>query len=307
MWASSCGHAESCARTGRRFSVASCRSCPAGAPPEPCGRRWLADGSAPARSSMLRLRGAAWRARSRDSLCDHRRVVGRSPSQNFDPAFYLERTRMAPGMSPTGPLHRVWRSEGRRRSRHQQVGVSASAGRPASNVLVLSRGLAWRTGARLEYARRLASSYNVVSVLMGGGALERAFAAVSAATVGPMAGGMASGEYEARRGAPFPRIQAALCHCQQHRNAALVPALSSASRWWARLWFDRDECVTCWIGRRMSCIPHLSRNPRTAFPAFARRQGVHLLSQGCVGFRTTLPQGRPIRTLEARSGQPGAT
>ena len=55
-------------------------------------------------------------------------------------------------------------------------------------VLVLAHESS-RTGAPVlgwNLARRLASAYNVVSVLMSGGALEEAFAAVSAAIVGPM-------------------------------------------------------------------------------------------------------------------------
>ena len=151
-------------------------------------------------------------------------LLGRSPSQKFDPAFYLE---LYPdvadhAMSPLCHYIQSGRGEGRRPVpvTNRLVFPPLPEGRRPT-VVVLSHE-ASRTGAPVlgwNITRRLAGSYNVVSVLMGGGALEKAFADVSAVIVRTHGlGRMAPGGDEARRGAPGQRIQAALCHCQQHRN-----------------------------------------------------------------------------------------
>ena len=82
-------------------------------------------------------------------------LLGRSPSRNFDPAFYLE---LHPdvadrGMSPLYHYIEYWPDRSPPAGpRHQQVGISAPARRPAANGAgPVTRGLAyWRTSARLE-------------------------------------------------------------------------------------------------------------------------------------------------------------
>ena len=119
-------------------------------------------------------------------------LLGRSPSREFDPAFYLE---LSPGRGSTTPCLR-WTTTS------SLAGARAAARSPSPTGWCFrlcrkaggQRCWSWsheasRTGAPVlgwNLARRLAGSYNVVSVLMRGGALEEAFAAVSAAIVGPM-------------------------------------------------------------------------------------------------------------------------
>ena len=162
---------------------------PAGALNEPCGGRWLAEliRTSPFFDAETYTRSASW-ARSSDALCRHRRVAGSESVATFDPVFYLEvhRTWLTRHASPAAPLHPGLARRGRRAVPVTNR-LSISANRKAgANGGGLSHGpRCWRTGARLEYRRRLAGSYTRGFRIDGWRSVgRRILAAVSAVIVG---------------------------------------------------------------------------------------------------------------------------
>ena len=224
-------------------------------------------------------------------------LLGRSPSRKFDPAFYLElHPKVADrGMSPL--YHYI---EYGRTDRRRPVPVTnrlvfpplPEGSRPT--VLVLSHE-ASRSGAPVlawNLARRLASSYNVVSVLMRGGALEAAFAAVSAAIVGPMAA-------DELHPVNMKRVAERLVNeykplyaiANSIETSVLVPALAKFGVPSVALVHEFAEYirpvqkmrdVLDWATHVVFPAHVVAQSTYTAFPASARRRGVHVLSQGCV-------------------------
>ncbi len=224
-------------------------------------------------------------------------LLGRSPSQKFDPAFYLE---LYPdvadhAMSPLCHYIQSGQSEGRR-----AVPVTSrlvfpplpEGGRPT--IVVLSHE-ASRTGAPVlgwNITRRLARSYNVVSVLMGGGALEKAFADVSAAVVGPMV-------WEEWHPADMKRVAERLVNeykplyaiANSIETSGLVPALAKFGVPSVALVHEfadyvrpveKMRNVLDWATHVVFPAHVVAQSTYTAFPASARRGRVHVLSQGCV-------------------------
>jgi glycosyltransferase involved in cell wall biosynthesis len=118
--------------------------------------------------------------------------MGYAPSDGFDPRYYLERYPdvARAGVSCLGHYLESGRAEGRR-----PVSVAASLdfecsriNPDADTVLVISHE-ASRTGAPIlayNVAKGLSKRYNVVSLLLGGGALIRDFQKLCAAVIGPL-------------------------------------------------------------------------------------------------------------------------
>ena len=150
-------------------------------------------------------------------------------------------------------------------------------------------------------ARRLANSYNVVSVLMRGGALEKDFAAVSAVTVGPMV----REEWnptEMKRVAE--RLVAAYNPLYAIANSIetrlLVPALAKLgvpsvalvhefASDISPLFTMRD--VLDWATHVVFPTHLVAQSTYTVFPALARRRGIHVLLPG----RAELPESSVAR------------
>ena len=117
--------------------------------------------------------------------------IGWRPSVGFDPAYYLERHSDLVNLSISALQH--FESAGRHEQRsvlsvadRLSFGPLVEDGRP---VVVIISHEASRTGAPVlgwNIARRLAKRYRVVSLLLRGGELEADFAAIAAATVGPL-------------------------------------------------------------------------------------------------------------------------
>jgi glycosyltransferase involved in cell wall biosynthesis len=222
-------------------------------------------------------------------------LLGWRPSQEFDPVFYLE-SHEDVANNALSPLDHYIQS-GQREGRRAVPAASRLAfpplpdrGRPTVLLVVHE---ASRTGAPVlgwNVARQLARSYNVVSVLMRGGVLEEHFAAVSALTVGPMV-------WEEWRPAEMKRVAERLVAAYKPLYAIansiethlLLPALAKLgvpsvalihefAAYTRPLAKMRD--VFDWATHIIFPAKLVAQSSYTAFPAFARRRGVHVLSQG---------------------------
>jgi glycosyltransferase involved in cell wall biosynthesis len=161
-----------------------------------------------------------------------------------------------------------------------------------------------RTGAPVlgwNIARRLAESYDVVSVLMRGGPLEEHFAAVSTVTVGPMAWEewqtMDMKRVAERLVAAYNPLYAITNSIETH---LLVPALAAFGVPSVALVHEfagytrplaKMRNVLDWATHVVFPAHLVAKSTYTAFPAFARRRGVHVLAQG----RVELPGSRSTR------------
>ena len=170
-----------------------------------------------------------------------------------------------------------------------------------------------RTGAPLlawNIARRLAEAYNVVALLMRGGVLEDAFKAVSAVTVGPMVWEEWRPE-EMRRVAE--RLVAAYDPLYTVANSIeshlLVPALAKLGVPSVALVHEfaaytrpvaRMRDVLDWATHVVYPATLVAQSSFDAFPAFAHRRGVHVLSQGLVELPRTQSE---TLTAEDRRGR----
>jgi len=224
-------------------------------------------------------------------------LLGRCPSRKFDPAFYLEvhDDVAGHGMSPLYHYIEYGRAEKRGAvpiTGRLEFPPLPDARRPT--VLVLAHESS-RTGAPVlgwNLARGLASSYNVVSVLMNGGALEEAFAAVSAATVGPMT-------WQEWHPANMKRVAERLVSeykplyaiANSIETSLLVPALAAFGVPSVALVHEFAEYVRPmskmrdgldWAAHVVYPAHVVAQSTFSAFPPFVRRRGVHVLSQGCV-------------------------
>jgi glycosyltransferase involved in cell wall biosynthesis len=230
-------------------------------------------------------------------------LMGWSPSREFDPAFYLESYEDVAN-SPLSPLdHYIY--HGQHEGRRAVPSTSRLAfpplpdhGRPTVLLLVHEASLTGAPVLGWNIAERLAGSHNVVSVLMRGGALEEPFIAVSNASVGPMV-------WEEWRPAEMKRVAERLVAVYHPLYAIansiethlLVPALAKLgvpsvalvhefAAYTRPLAKMRD--VLDWAAHVVFPANLVAQSSYTAFPAFARRRGVHVLSQG----RAALPRGR---------------
>lgn len=233
-------------------------------------------------------------------------LMGWCPSRGFDPVFYLESYEdVANG--PLSPLdHYI--HHGQHEGRRAVPSTSRLAfpplpdhGRPTVLLLVHEASLTGAPVLGWNIARRLAESHNVVSVLMRGGALEEPFVAASDATVGPMV-------WEEWRPAEMRRVAERLVAVYHPLYAIansiethlLVPALATLgvpsvalvhefAAYTRPLAKMRD--VLDWATHVVFPANIVAQSSYMAFPAFARRRGVHVLSQG----RAMLPGGRAAR------------
>jgi glycosyltransferase involved in cell wall biosynthesis len=222
-------------------------------------------------------------------------LLGRSPSREFDPVYYLERYEDV-AYADISPLDHYICS-GQREGRRAVPVASrlvfpplADRRRPAV-VLVVHE--ASRTGAPVlgwNIARRLAESYNVVSVLMRGGALEKNFAAVSAATIGPMVWedwqALEMRRVAERLVAAYNPLYAIANSIETH---LLVPALARLGVPSVALVhefagytrpLDKMRDVLDWATHVVFPARFVAQSSHAAFPAFERRRGVHVFSQG---------------------------
>jgi len=224
-------------------------------------------------------------------------LLGWSPSEKFDPAFYLERyDDIAEAL--TSPLdHYIQYGQGEGRRRVPAVSRLAFPPLPARHkptVLVIVHD-ASRTGAPVvgwNIARRLTNAYAIVSVIMHGGPLEADFAAVSAATVGPLV-------WEEWHAAEMKRVAERLVSAYQPVYAIansiethlMVPALAALgvpsvalvhefAAYTRPLLKMRD--VLDWASHIVFPAHIVAQSSYDAFPGFARRRGVHVLAQGSV-------------------------
>jgi glycosyltransferase involved in cell wall biosynthesis len=230
-------------------------------------------------------------------------LLGWSPSREFDPVFYLERHEDV-ARDPVSPLDhyiQFGRSEGRRAiPAASRLVFPPLPNRRRSTVVLLVHD-ASRTGAPVlgwNIARQLAGSHNVVSVLMRGGALEEDFAAVSAATVGPMVWeewlAIEMKRVAERLVAAYNPLYAIANSIETHLlvpelarlgvpSVALVHEFPAYTRPLAKM---RD--VFDWATHVVFPAHFVAQSSYTAFPSFARRRGVHVFPQG----RAELPGSR---------------
>jgi glycosyltransferase involved in cell wall biosynthesis len=225
-------------------------------------------------------------------------LLGWRPSQKFDPVFYLERY-VDIAQACVSPLdHYIYfgQREGRR-------GIPAAdrlrfpplPNRQKPTVLIVVHE-ASRTGAPVlgwNIARRLAESYNVVSVLLRGGALEDDFSAVSAATVEPLA-------WDDWHPTEISRIAERLVACYRPiyaiansiETALLVPALARLGVPSVALVHEFTAAyvrplnkireVMDWATHVVFPAHVVAESSYGTVPALAQRRGVHLLRQGRV-------------------------
>ena len=222
-------------------------------------------------------------------------LLGRSPSREFDPVFYLERYEDV-ARHALSPLDHYTES-GQHEARRAVAAASRLVFPPLPDrrrpTVVLVAHEASRTGAPVlgwNIAQRLAASHNVVTLLMGGGALKEHFAAVSAVSIGPMVGE----EWHAtdikrvaeRLVAAYNPLYAIANSIETHLlvpalarlgvpSVALVHEFAAYTRPLTRM---RD--VLDWATHVVFPAHLVAQSSYTAFPAFARRRGVHVLAQG---------------------------
>lgn len=243
-------------------------------------------------------------------------LLGWSPSREFDPVFYLERYEDVArhAISPLDHYIQAGQREGRRAvaAASRLVFPPLPDRRRPTVVLVVHE--ASRTGAPVlgwNIARRLAASHNVVTVLMRGGALEEHFASVSTVTVGPM---VWEEWYATEMKRVAERLVAAYNPLYAIANSIethlLVPALARLgvpsvalvhefAAYTRPLTKMRD--VLDWATHVVFPAHFVAQSSYTAFPAFARRRGVHVFSQG----RAELPgnhAARPTANTDADRG-----
>jgi glycosyltransferase involved in cell wall biosynthesis len=222
-------------------------------------------------------------------------ILGWRPSRGFDPLFYRERHREVAdaAASPLDHYLQHGANEGRRATpvaERLAFPALADPGRPA--VLVLLHD-ATRSGAPVlgwNIVRRLAATYSVVSVLMGPGELEPHFVAASAAVIGPLA-------WEDMHVAEMSRLAERLATTYAPLYAvansiethALVPALAKVGvpavalvhefpSYTRPLGKVRD--VVDWAGHVIFPAQLVASSAYAAFPAVARRRGIHVRPQG---------------------------
>ena len=233
-------------------------------------------------------------------------LLGWPPSREFDPAFYLERYDdvAEQSMSPLNHYIENGHREGRRAIPAANRLVFSPLPEPRRPTVLVVVHEASRTGAPVlgwNIARRLAKSYNVVSVLMRGGAMEEHFGAVSAAIVGPMVGeelqAVEMKRVAERLVAAYNPLYAIANSIETHLlvpalaklgvpSVALVHEFAAYTRPLAKM---RD--VLDWATHVVFPAHLVAQSSYTAFPAVARRRGVHVLSQG----RVELPGSRAAR------------
>jgi glycosyltransferase involved in cell wall biosynthesis len=224
-------------------------------------------------------------------------LLGWNPSRKFDPAFYLERYDDVARnfVSPLDHYSQFGQYEGRRAipaASRLEFPALPDHRRPAVLLVVHD---ASRTGAPAlgwEISRRLAESYQVVSVLMRGGTLEEHFKAVSAATVGPMVWEdwhpIEMKRIAERLVASYGPLYAIANSIETH---AIVPALAKLgvpsvalvhefAAYTRPLGKMRD--VVDWATHIVFPAHVVAQSSFAAFPALTRRHGVHVLSQGLV-------------------------
>lgn len=116
--------------------------------------------------------------------------MGFSPSEGFDPAYYNDRN---PNLGRACLLaHYV--THGRRQGRRPisaatTVTIDTSRIDPTRETILVVSHEATRTGAPIlayNIVKRLSPQYNVVTVLLSGGNIVSAFAAVSTSVIGPL-------------------------------------------------------------------------------------------------------------------------
>jgi glycosyltransferase involved in cell wall biosynthesis len=234
-------------------------------------------------------------------------LLGWLPSREFDPAYYLERYEdiARSGTSPLDHYTEYGQYEGRRPvpATNRLAFAPLPEPRRRATVLVVVHD-ASRTGAPVlgwNIARRLAKSYDVVSVLMRGGPLEEHFAAVSTVTVGPMAWEewqtMDMKRVAERLMVAYNPLYAIANSIETHLlvaalaafgvpSVALVHEFAGYTRPLAKM---RD--VLDWATHVVFPAHLVAKSTYTAFPSFAWRRGVHVLAQG----RVELPGSRPTR------------
>ena len=231
----------------------------------------------------------------------HYAVVGEftgwRASRAFDVSFYLDRNPDILTFAGSPLLHYTnWGCvEGRRAvPAGDRLAFPQLANRRRPSVLVIVHE-ASRTGAPIlgwNIARELATTYNVVSVLMRGGVLEGQFAAVSAATVGPLV-------WEEWHGSEMSRLAENLVASYQPIYAIansietnlLVPALAQLGVPSVALVHEfaaytrpmsKMLNVLDWATHIVFPAGMVAQSTYDAFPAFAQRRGVHVQSQGPV-------------------------
>jgi glycosyltransferase involved in cell wall biosynthesis len=245
----------------------------------------------------------------------HYAVVGEAlgwcPSADFDPAFYLESYPDVAdsGLSPLAHYLDSGQHEGRRAiPAASRLAFPPLPDRTRPTVVLVLHD-ASRTGAPVlgwNIARRLAGSYNVVSLLLRGGDLEANFAAVSAATVGPMV-------WQEYRPAEIARVAERLVAAYDPLFAIansvethlLVPALARLGVPSVALVHEfaaytrplaKMQDVLDWATHVVFPANLVADSAYAAFPAFANRRGVHVASPG----RSELPKNPVADTGHGR-------
>jgi glycosyltransferase involved in cell wall biosynthesis len=231
-------------------------------------------------------------------------LLGWRPSSKFDPIFYLE-TYEDIARSTISPLgHYI--TSGRQEGRRAVPSTSSLAFPPLPDrqrrTVVLIVHEASRTGAPIlgwNIIRRLARSYNVVSVLMRGGVLEEHFTAASAATVGPIDWEEWLPPETAR---VADRLVAAYNPLYVIANSIethwLIPALAKLGVPSVALVHEfaaytrplvKMKDVFDWATHIVFPANLVAQSSYKAFPALAERRGVHVMAQG----RVELPGSAP--------------
>jgi glycosyltransferase involved in cell wall biosynthesis len=242
-------------------------------------------------------------------------VLGWCPSPEFDPTFYLESYEDVADSRSSPLAHYIdfGQQEGRRAipSANRLAFPPLSDHRRPTVILIIHE--ASRTGAPVlgwNIAQRLAESYNVVSLLQRGGELEENFAAVSAATVGPMV-------WQEYRPVEIKRVAERLVAAYNPLYAIansvethlLVPALAKLGVPSVALVHEfaaytrplvKIQDVLDWATHVVFPANLVADSAYAAFTAFESRRGVHVASPG----RSELPRNsaRPADTDRGKIG-----
>jgi glycosyltransferase involved in cell wall biosynthesis len=152
--------------------------------------------------------------------------VGQAPSGHFDPIFYRRRYPDVVAARANCLFHYIanGRREGRRPvSTVSRLGFDASHLDPDRETVLVVSHEASRTGAPIvayNIAAQLRQQYNVVSLLLEGGALVKEFSKCSAAVIGPLTYGdwhEAEAQRLVERLAAFGRVSYAIVNSIESR------------------------------------------------------------------------------------------
>lgn len=244
--------------------------------------------------------------------------IGWRPSPGFDPSYYLERNPDLADL-PISALHH-FDIYGRHENRRALSVADSLSFAPLADddrpVVLLMSHEASRTGAPLlgwNIARRLADRCRIVSLMLRGGELEADFAALAAATVGPLTWDDWQPQ-EMRRIAQrlVAAYQPLYAIANSIETGLMVPPLAALGVPTVALVHEfaaytrplqKMRNVYDWATHVVFPAQIVADSSLRAFPDLGVRAGLHLLAQGC----SDLPaRGEPADALQTDQSPGGA-